>query len=104
MSRTIQDISLRTAGRIETANTTTETTSSRQESREPQTNTANATLIKAAMPWLLLSPEQQAALAGIPNEEKRIIAIKQLELEAHKANQRPKQAILDAQKLNTTTG
>ena len=101
-----QDISLQAAERIETANTTSETTGSRQESkpesREPQTNTANAALIKAAMPWLLLSPEQQAALAGMPDEEKRIIAIKQLELEAHKANQRPKQAIPDARKLNTT--
>ncbi len=106
MSPITQETYLRTAGRIETANITSETTGSRPESKpeshKPQNNTANAALIKAAMPWLLLSPEQQAALAGIPNEEKRILAIKQLELEAHKANQRPKQAILDARKLNTT--
>ncbi len=106
MSPITQETYLRTAGRIETANITSETTGSRPESKpeshKPQNNTANAALIKAAMPWLLLSPEQQAALAGMPDEEKRILAVRQLELKAHKANQRPKQAIPDVRKLNTT--
>ena len=90
MSWIVQETSFHPVEKIETANTTGKTTDNRPGRREPQTNTA----LKAAMPWLLLKPEQQAALAGLPAEEKRIFAANQLEIEAHKANQRPKPSIL----------